>query len=105
MESESDLEMLASLPFIVSTDTRKADPKTRKLIRSHVMQGKNRVKVRRKPQDFVEKDDLPEVLASAADDRSVVLSTIPRPICSDLSTIPFADDVEAAQVADVLACE
>lgn len=97
--------MLANLQFIVTTDRRKVDPETRKLIRSHVMQGKNRVKVRKKPRDPAEGVDSPGVLALAAENRFVLSLTIPTPTCSDLSTVSFADDVEPAQVADVLACE
>lgn len=70
------------------------------------MQGKNRVKpVRRKIRHPAERVDSQEMLALVVSDTPFLLSTIPKSICSDLSTVCFVDDVQPAQVADVLACE
>jgi hypothetical protein len=83
----------ANLAFIVSSTTEKADPATRKLIRSHVMRGKkpkrsrpggprtaNRVANRRpiKLEEFIE----------------TYAPLFPGRVGSDLSFVTFADEIE-----------
>ncbi|KAI2610565.1 hypothetical protein GGR54DRAFT_372948 [Hypoxylon sp. NC1633] len=90
-----------NLPFIVSTDRQKADPETRKLIRSHVMRGKNRVKPRRKPRGPLHGDSL-EAESSIVTGLIYPLS-IPMLLSSKFAAIRFADDsVDPALIADVL---
>ena len=99
----SHIGLPANLPFIISTDRQKADPETRKLIRSHVMRGKNRVKPWRKPRSSLQ-GDKPKgdyLIANGL----IWPSSIPRLLCSKFSAIPFADAVEPALIADVLSCE
>ncbi|RAL00038.1 uncharacterized protein BO80DRAFT_409292 [Aspergillus ibericus CBS 121593] len=98
----------ADMPFIVSTNTKKVDPHTRKLIRSHVMIGKNRGKSRyRQAEDRSKPDDsstddavasppLPPRATRAAPD-------LPRRIGNDLSWIQLADDsASPAALATIL---
>jgi hypothetical protein len=94
-----------NMPFIVSTDKREVDPETRKLIRSHVMRGKNRIKIRQKPRPPAKEDKLKEIQSLVTNGGPNFLSTIPGLRCSDLSTVRFAEDVEPASIADVLSCE
>jgi hypothetical protein len=99
----SHMGLSADLHFIVSTNTQKADPETRKLIRSHVMQGKNRMKSRRRPRDSVSENKAET--ESLMVYNPVWTSNIPRLLCSELSAIPFADTVELGLIADALSCE
>ena len=92
-----------NLPFIISTDKEKADPETRKLIRSHVMRGKNRVKPKRKRRS-VPQMGASEVEALIANG-PMWSSSIPRLLCSKLSGIRFADEVEPDLIADAFSCE
>jgi hypothetical protein len=102
--------------FIVSSDVSKADPATRKLIRSHAMKG---VKKKRRravsPQEEspsttlspgppVRLDDEAETSAPAVlgevDDRFTPL--LPGCIASDLSFLMFADEMEPAMLLNIL---
>ena len=78
------------MQFIVSSDTNKFDPVTRKLIRSHVMRGKKTKKPRaqvqaRKPLAAPVK--LQDVVESCA-------AGLPGRVGSDVSFVDFADEVE-----------
>ena len=111
--------------FVVSTGIEKPDPELRKLIRSHVMLGKNRGKIltpRKKklkgaPQPASSSSD--PSLPSASDpdqdaeNRCSASSiafhalpvTIPRVLGSGMSTICFADVLEPGTIEVVLQCK
>ncbi|KAI1771129.1 hypothetical protein F4818DRAFT_213531 [Hypoxylon cercidicola] len=116
----------AELPFLVSTGIEKPDPKLRKLIRSHVMIGKNRGKTRsagKKRQEAIEgvpssdphtlavdaSDTLdtdealaPSTVAATAASQPVLTLTIPRKFGSDMASMRFPDAVEPGTVEVVL---
>ena len=94
---------LPTLPFIVLTDERKPDPETRKLIRSHVMRGKNRVKPHRRRQVVLHIKS-PKVDSEIATD-SLRPPSISRLLCSKLSAISLADSVDPVCLEDILTCE
>lgn len=87
----------------MSTDSHKADSETRKLIRSHVMRGKNRIKPRKESRNLVH-ERKPKLKPSKINGL-ISSSNIPRPVCSSFSIVRFADNVEPALVADILSCE
>lgn len=102
------------MPFIVSTGTKKPDPESRKLIRSHVMLGKNRGRtLRPRPNKIIElsgtedsnegSSSLGEHVGGSLVEES--LSIIPRKVGSDLSFIQFADTIEESTVAVILQCK
>jgi hypothetical protein len=85
------------------------DPETRKLIRSHVMLGKNRGKTQHPRRGE------PTVSGFVGDSNQALNgpqgslikishSIIPRKVGSDLSFIQFADTMELSLVADILKC-
>jgi hypothetical protein len=84
--SNSSTEML----FIVSSDIKKADPVTRKLIRSHAMQG-----IKKKRRRFVMVQEPSSTLAHAA-------PALPRRIGSDLSLAEFADEIEPLVLLNIV---
>ncbi|OGM47778.1 hypothetical protein ABOM_003239, partial [Aspergillus bombycis] len=98
------------LPIIVSTGAAKADPETRRLIRSHVMLGKNRGKYRRPGRDDraeLEHDETcnekPRTLRKQF--RPLTkrpLSIIPQTVGSEVSLLQFADTVEPALAVDIV---
>lgn len=101
---------------MVSTGMEKANPELRKLIRSHVMQGKNRGKTlpqrKRKPkrmQDVsaLSSRDLNPGASSAASTTSppAPAISVSRKLGSDLSGFSWADAVEPRAVEVVLRCE
>lgn len=98
------------LPFIVSTDTRNVDAGTRKLIRSHVMRGKNKGKT---PMKTIKSTDCTHiqlradypVVSCAITELGMIEASIPRPIGSEIASIRFADTAEPALIADVLSCK
>ncbi|KAI3061625.1 hypothetical protein CBS147353_9872 [Aspergillus niger] len=111
---------MADMPFIVSTGTKKVDPRTRKLIRSHVMIGKNRGKSRYRqaeadpstPAD-TSTDDTSAPPADGAGSSSTspaaqVPATrlpldLPRRVGNDMSLIRLADDTTSpAALATIL---
>lgn len=113
---------MADMPFIVSTGTKKVDPRTRKLIRSHVMIGKNRGKSRYRqaeadpstPAD-TSTDDTSAPPADGAGSSSTspaaqVPATrlpldLPRRVGNDMSLIRLADDTTSpAALATILRC-
>jgi hypothetical protein len=95
--------LIVDLVFIVSTDKQKADAETRKLIRSRVMRGKNRIKPRKKPQGSLHGDS--QKVESLLSNGAVEPLSISRIMCSKFSSISFADTVEPARIEDVLFCE
>jgi hypothetical protein len=124
----------AGLHFMVKTGVEKFDPESRKLIRSHVMMGKNLGKKlekprsprkRREPKVAVRKElssssssslDGGQVRSSPSTSPSTVSAskshtvlqppaTVPHKFASDASTICFADVVEPGTVEVVLKCE
>ncbi|KAK6358862.1 hypothetical protein TWF696_000042 [Orbilia brochopaga] len=105
--------------FIVSTDTAKADAGTRKLIRSHVMLGKNLGKSRPKkkrqqqqqqhqgtsrgPQlDRRGQPSDPDLERQLRPDGRLVPVDIPGRVGSDLSFVWFADVIEPAMVREII---
>lgn len=97
------------MPFIVSTTVKKTDAKTRKLIRSHVMLGKNRRKYpHSKPHESASETNestSPEDSTLPFDEMVVApKSVIPTRIGSDLSFVQFADNMEPYMVANVMKC-
>ncbi|KAJ4289667.1 hypothetical protein N0V90_010996 [Kalmusia sp. IMI 367209] len=86
------------LPFIVSVDRQKADANTRKLIRSHVMRGKNRTRTRRKhAKGLDEKTETGIWMPNGP----IWPGTIPREMCSKFAGIRFADTIAAERVEEV----
>ncbi|KAI1759219.1 hypothetical protein GGR53DRAFT_527819 [Hypoxylon sp. FL1150] len=96
--------------FIVSTGTKKPpDPELRKLIRSHVMLGKNRGKILPPKKEKIASPNT--VIGSNSDNSSLdhecvntslanpTLNIIPRKVGSDLSFIRFADILSIAKKA------
>ena len=116
--------MIGGLQFLVSTGVEKPSLQTRKLIRSHVMLGKNlgktfppRRRQSKKAQDM-SSSDLPSESTSNSDEEllqpsasSAISShlplpvTFPRKLGSDVSTICFADATDPVMVEVVLQCE
>ena len=96
----------AEIPFILTTGGQKSDPATRKLIRSHVMLGKNKGKPRpskrrkQQPWDTVPPWDSVEGMSSIHDH----IAAIPRRVGSDWSFTQLADEIEPAALADILKC-
>ncbi|KAI1142847.1 hypothetical protein F5Y05DRAFT_408296 [Hypoxylon sp. FL0543] len=100
------------MPFIVSTGTDKPNPELRKLIRSHVMKGKNRGRVLRPKHKIVadsgsiedpndtscSSDDLPTDISLVPAHPSI----IPRRVGSDVSLTRFADAIEESTAAVIL---
>ncbi|KAF1965836.1 hypothetical protein BU23DRAFT_518851 [Bimuria novae-zelandiae CBS 107.79] len=87
------------LPFIVSVNQVKVDPATRRLIRSHVMRGKNRAKKPGRRQGSRD-NNVPKTYSSTTHE-VLRAETIPRWLSSKFSGIRFADEVEPALVEDV----
>lgn len=114
------------LCFVVSTSIEKPDPDLRKLIRSQVMQGKNRGKKhsfrtrkskRRQGLSNSNYSEPPTSTPCLDENQSwpsatsttisypVLPITIPRKFGSDLSAAQFAGEVESGMVEVVLQCE
>ncbi|KAB8236997.1 uncharacterized protein BDW43DRAFT_266653 [Aspergillus alliaceus] len=99
-----------SLPIIISTDSTKPNPDTRKFIRSHVMLGKNRGRFRRSgPEELTdfERDKCRNERNRALQKRSTRLVEKPHPIIpkrvgSDASLLQFADSIEPLLAANIL---
>ncbi|KAL2373783.1 hypothetical protein BDBG_02104 [Blastomyces gilchristii SLH14081] len=75
------------IPFIVSTTLDKPDSKTRKLIRSHVMRGKNTRKSRRNRESL-------RNLESEDDDELACVLATPRMIASELSLFSYGVELK-----------
>jgi hypothetical protein len=95
------------LAFIVANDTQTVDPETRKLIRSHVMRGKNKIKRKKKSQVHMHQPDnlCPKSDKQSLDYCPIQDPAISRVLASNLAAIRFADDVDLSLVADVMWCE
>lgn len=100
------------LPFIVSTGVAKPDSKTQLFIRSHVMKGKNKGKayhIRRKGTrtsartGVAVEADSPRQGPTIWDYRP--LGFIPKRVGSELSFIPFAEEIESSLAAPVVKCK
>ncbi|RDW60131.1 hypothetical protein BP5796_11737 [Coleophoma crateriformis] len=98
-------------PFIVSTGMEKVHSKTRRLIRSHVMLGKNLGKSqpakRRSPKDLPKESGDIVISNDGLEALFGVLvrtfrSSIPNRVGSDWSFIQFADTVQPSTLADLL---
>uniref|UniRef100_A0A8H7K9A6 Uncharacterized protein n=1 Tax=Bionectria ochroleuca TaxID=29856 RepID=A0A8H7K9A6_BIOOC len=98
---------VAEMPFIVSRDLEKADAATRKLIRSHVMQGKKkRARPRKSMQvQAVVIQPIPKAESEATlaeEMRHRYTTSMPRRVGSDLSFIDFADDIELSMLLNMM---
>lgn len=97
------------MQFIVTTNVRKADARTQKLIRSQAMMGKNRGKSNRDKQ---RKGISWAVVADITRDPPVPLDTfietynsaIPGRIGSDLSFVEFAAEMDSAAFGKLISC-
>jgi hypothetical protein len=88
--------------FVVSLDVKKADPATRKLIRSHAMKGikKNRRRVVK----------VQETLSALPHAAPVMLENpietcgpaLPGRVGSDLSFVEFADEIEPSMLLNIV---
>ncbi|KAJ9615338.1 hypothetical protein H2200_001413 [Cladophialophora chaetospira] len=94
----------ADIPFILTTVGQRSDPATRKLIRSHVMLGKNkgrpRPSKRRRPPSW---DTVPPW--DSTENVTVIheqIAVIPRRVGSDWSFVQLADEIEPAALADII---
>ncbi|KAJ6257178.1 hypothetical protein Dda_8064 [Drechslerella dactyloides] len=110
------LDRTPGMHFIVSTDTNKADAGTRKLIRSHVMLGKNLGKSRpkkKRPQQQQQRppqDAQPERAQASDPELERQLRTgsgfmpvnVPGRVGSDLSFVHFPDVIDPAMVRDIM---
>ncbi|KAH0845001.1 hypothetical protein FOPE_09553 [Fonsecaea pedrosoi] len=95
--------------FIVSTNVKKADAATQRLIRSQVMMGKNRGKSLRAKQRrstswavvVDSKRDPPEPVDTFIDAYHSAKSSIPGRVGSELSSITLAAELDTAAFADI----
>jgi hypothetical protein len=97
----------AGLPFIVSTGSGKADPDMRKLIRSHVMLGKNLGKSPARRKGLARSDDCAGEVTIGVATRlplAPVSLSIPPKVGSDVSLIKLADVVDPTMFADICHC-
>ncbi|EXJ76665.1 uncharacterized protein A1O5_01173 [Cladophialophora psammophila CBS 110553] len=95
--------------FIVTTDVKKADPETQRLIRSQVMRGKNRGKSHRAKQRgstswavMVDAKRGPPVPLDTFIEAYYKYSTVPGRVGSDLSSFVFAAEMDSAAFGDVV---
>ncbi|KAE9372500.1 hypothetical protein N431DRAFT_466744 [Stipitochalara longipes BDJ] len=94
--------LLANRQFIVSTGLKKTDPETRKLIRSHVMLGKNR---RKNQNNHAGEIKLETAVAGSHDEAAWArrfLAAIPRKVGTDLSFTTFPDMIDPQAAAEAL---
>lgn len=105
------MKQAAKLPFILTTGVTGPDSKTQAFIRSHVMKGKNKGKsYRSKRKDtgnsmhagMTVEVEPPKQGSTIWDYRP--LGFIPKRVGSELSFIPFADEVESSLAAPVVKC-
>ena len=98
-ESKGSAGPSARMPFITSSNVEKADPATRKLIRSHVMRGKKKKGVR---FDKGQRTTSLRRMAGRTQAARVKLEEViemyapqvPGRVGSDLSFVEFADEIE-----------
>jgi hypothetical protein len=97
------------LEFVVVNGPAAADVEVRKLIRSHVMLGKNRGKTfpeRKKPTKRVQLKSSPETEGSSSADISLLdVMSVPGKFGAYTSTINFPDGVDPAAVDVVIQCK
>ncbi|BCR97213.1 uncharacterized protein AKAW2_30532S [Aspergillus luchuensis] len=92
--------------FIISTDNKKPDRNTRRLIRSHVMQGINKGRPRydrRKKPYPIQQDQIPSPQsAEVYQDPNIIPSTSKLVVGPDPSFAQFAVQVDSGTFADIL---
>lgn len=110
-----------TLPFIVTCSADKADAATRRLIRSHVMRGKNlkRPGPRKRQLQMLGKEQCDKSQSAChnhvdgtpfgAEELHLELicrydAPVPRRVGSDFSFVEFADDIELEMVVNVMRC-
>ncbi|KAI1210036.1 uncharacterized protein F4807DRAFT_460323 [Annulohypoxylon truncatum] len=101
-----------AMPFIISTGTKERDPESRKLIRSHVMKGRNRGRILRpKYKNTVELEvvvDTNENIQNLDSEGSWSLvvpeypTIIPQRVGSDISLIRFADKIDKPTIGIII---
>ncbi len=90
----------ARMPFIISSNVEKADPATRKLIRSHVMRGKKQKKNRLdRGQRMTSEGTMASRTQTAGRVKmeeviEMYTPLVPARVGSDLSFVECADDIE-----------
>lgn len=120
--SPAAMKQDAGLHFVVSTDLAKPDPELRKLIRSHVMVGKNRGRTLPPRKTKRPKGQSSSTAGSSASESPATSSPTcispsvsdtlarahtpsPRKFGSECSAVHFADHVEPGAVEVVLQCK
>lgn len=89
--------------FIVSSNVEKVDPVTRKLIRSHVMQGRKQTRIRPKDRSVRKPREIAAIELLDVIKKSVPL--LPGRIGSDLSFFAdFQDEVEPQVLVNMIKC-
>lgn len=96
-------------PFIIFTSVDKADAKTRKLIRSHVMLGKNRGKRRTAPSKPVRKPsnttNEASLSTSSSSEEDVGRPVVPVKLGNEYSLLKLAAAVDPLVVKGFLECQ
>ena len=92
----------AGMLFIVSQDAKKADPATRKLIRSHAMQG-----IKKKRRQFGKVQETPSALPLPApvmleETTETCAPALPGRLDSDLSFLVSADEIEPSMLLNIV---
>lgn len=100
------------LPFIVSTCVAKPDSRTQRFIRSHVMKGKNKGKayyIRRKGTATSASAGVLVDAESPGQGPTIwdyrPLGFIPKRVGSELSFVPFADEIDSSLAVPVVKCK
>lgn len=104
----SHVTELVNMPFILTDGLHKAGSDKRKLIRQHVMVGKNRGKTR-KPNTKTPRRDLGSSKLDSDRPSALVLKmrypSIPNKVGNELSFSRFAAPVEPALLQEMLRCK
>ena len=93
--------------FIVSTNTDKVNPATRKLIRSHVMQGKKlkkrAIRVDDRAPTYLNRAFRKETLSTELEEvlRSYT-PLVPARVGSDISFIKFPDEIQLSMILKII---
>ncbi len=105
-ESRASSSSSGGMPFIVSSNAEKADPATRKLIRSHVMRGKKRK--RERPDRNRPAIGCGAIVGRAEDARirledviEAYTPLVPDRVGSDLSFVEFAEEIEVSMLLNM----
>lgn len=98
------------MPFLVSTGVEKPNLEARKLIRSHVMLGKNQGKTlrskRRQARESANISSPDGKFSESSGSLTAASQSVIFPkIGSDLTTVRFADAVEPYMIEIILQCE